>query len=149
MKIVTVNKKAFHDYEILTKYEAGLVLLGSEVKSIRAGAVSLKDSYVEIRAGEAFLVSSHIGQYANASFNNHEPRRERKLLLNRREIRKCDQRVQVKGLTIIPLRMYLNDKGLVKLEIGLAKGKRQYEKKQKIKDRDIKREVERELKHYR
>jgi SsrA-binding protein len=148
MKIITVNKKAFHDYEIVQKFEAGMVLMGSEVKSLRAGAVNLKDSYVEIRRGEMILINSHISPYSNASFNNHEPRRQRKLLLHKREIAKCDQRVTVKGMSIIPLRMYFNEKGLAKIEIALAKGKRQYEKKQKIKERDVKREVDRELKHF-
>ena len=148
MKIITVNKKAFHDYEIVQKFEAGMALMGSEVKSLRAGAVNLKDSHVEVRRGEMILINCHISPYSNASFNNHEPRRERKLLLHKREIAKCDQRVTVKGMSIIPLRLYFNEKGLAKIEIALAKGKRQYEKKQKIKERDVKREVDRELKHF-
>ncbi len=148
MKVITVNKKAFHDYEIIQKFEAGMALVGSEVKSLRAGGVNLKDAYVEIRAGEAILLNSHISPYGNASYNNHEPRRARKLLLHKREIAKCDQRVIVKGMSIIPLRMYFNEKGYVKIEIALAKGKREYEKKHKIKERDIKREVDRELKHF-
>lgn len=145
---ITVNKKAFHDYEIIDKYEAGMVLMGSEVKSLREGKINLKDSYVEIKALEAFLVNSHIAPYSNASYNNHEPERERKLLLHRQELLKLDRKVKTRGVTIVPLRMYFTKKGIVKIEIALAKGKREYEKKQKIKDRDIKREVERELRRY-
>jgi SsrA-binding protein len=148
MKIITVNKKAFHNYEILETIEAGLSLMGSEVKSIREGKVSLKDAYVGIRGGEAFLLNSHISPYAHASINNHEPERERKLLLHRGEIMKLHRKVKERGLSIIALKLYFNKKGVVKLEIGLAKGKRLWEKKQKIKDRDIKREADRELKYY-
>jgi len=147
-RAITVNRKAYHDYEILSKHEAGLVLLGTEVKAIREGRVNLKDSHVEIRRGEAFLVGCHIGPYSNAGLNNHENERPRKLLLHARELRKFDQRVTVKGVTIVPLRMYFNPRGRVKLEVGLVKGRRSYDKKQKIKDLDIKREVDRELKRY-
>ena len=148
MKVITVNKKARYNYEILDKYEAGIVLLGSEIKAIREGKVNLKDAYVDIRSGEAFLLNSYIGLYSNASYNNHEPERERKLLLHKQELMKLERRVKTRGVTIVPLRMYFNAKGYVKVEIGTAKVKREYDKKQKIKDREIKREVERELKHY-
>jgi SsrA-binding protein len=148
MKNITINKKAFHDYEIIEKYEAGMALMGSEIKSIRDGRVNLKDSYVEIKHREAFLVSSHISQYNNASYNNHEPERERKLLLHRRELLKLDGKVKSKGVTIIPLRMFFTDKGLVKIEIALAKGKRVYDKKQKIIENDVKRDMAREMKKY-
>ncbi len=148
MKPVTVNRKAFHDYEILDKFEAGLALMGSEVKSIRAGRISLKDAYVDIRSGEAFLRQAHITPYANASFNNHEPERERKLLLHSREIRKLDQKVKTRGVTIIPLQVYLTDKGRIKIEIAIAKGRREYDKKQRIKEMDIRREMERELRDF-
>jgi len=148
-KNITVNKKAFHDYEIVEKYDAGIILLGSEVKSIREGRVNLKDAYVEIRAREAFLVSSHIAAYSNASYNNHEPERKRKLLMHKQELGKLDRKVKTRGITIVPLRMYLTPKGLVKVEIAIVKGKRLYDKKQKIKDDDIKREMDREMKPYR
>lgn len=148
MKIITVNKKAHHNYEIIEKIEAGIVLMGSEVKAIREGKVNLKDSYVEIRLKEPRLINSHISLYSNASYNNHEPERERKLLLHRREIKKWDKKVKTRGVSIVPLRMYFNDRGFIKIEIALAKGKREYEKKQKIKEREIKREVDRELKYY-
>jgi SsrA-binding protein len=148
-KNITVNKKAFHDYEVLEKYDAGIVLLGSEVKSIREGRVSFKDSYVEIKAQEAFLVSTHIAPYSNASYNNHEPERIRKLLLLKQELKKLDRKVKTRGVTIVPLRMYFNSKGLVKVEIALVKGKRLYDKKQKIKEKDIQRDMDREMKRYR
>jgi len=148
MKIITENRKAFHNYEILEKFEAGIALLGSEVKSIREGKANLKDSYVNIRSAEAFLINSHIALYSNASYNNHEPERERKLLLHRRQIKKLDQKIKERGLSLIALKMYYNKKGYVKVEIALAKGKRVWEKKQKIKEKDIKREVDRELKYY-
>ncbi len=148
MKIITVNRKAYHDYEILDKLEAGMVLTGSEVKSIREGRVNLKDSYIDIRGGEAYLINSHISPYPNATYNNHEPERERKILLHKKEIRKLEQKVKNKGVSIIPLKMYFTPKGYIKLEIGIAKGKRSYEKKQKIKERDIIRDMDRELKRF-
>jgi len=147
-KNITVNKKALHDYEILEKFEAGMVLMGSEIKSTRDGRVNLKDSYVEIRAGEAFLVKAHISPYPNASYNNHEPERERKLLLHKRELMKLDKKVKTRGVTIVPLRMYFNKKGMAKIEIALAKGKREYEKKDKIKEKDIIRDMDRELRRF-
>jgi SsrA-binding protein len=145
----TINRKAYHDYEIISKHEAGLVLLGTEVKAVREGRVNLKDSYIDVKSGQAILIGAHIGQYSNANINNHEPERSRKLLLHRREINKFLQKVLVKGVSIIPLRMYFNEKGRLKIEIALAKGKRSYDKKTAIKERDIKREVDRELKNYR
>jgi SsrA-binding protein len=147
-KDITVNRKAFHDYEVLEKHEAGMVLVGSEVKSIREGKVNLKDSYVEIRFQEAFLINAHISQYSNASYNNHEPERERKLLLHKQELLKLDRKVKSRGVSIIPLRMYFTTRGRVKIEIALAKGKRAYDKKQVIKERDIRRDAERELRNY-
>jgi SsrA-binding protein len=148
MKIITTNRKAFHEYEILDKFEAGIQLTGSEVKSIRAGQVNLKDAYIDIRNQEAYLLNSHISPYEKSSFENHEPERERKLLLHKQELQKMDKKVKTRGVTIIPLNMHFNPKGLVKLEIAIAKGKRVHEKKQKIKERDIKREIDRELKHF-
>jgi SsrA-binding protein len=147
MKIVTVNRKAFHDYEIIDKFEAGLILTGSEVKSLRDNRVNLKDAFVDLRNGEAFLISAHISPYPNANIFNHEPERVRKLLLNRVEIRKLEKKTSAKGFTIIPLRIYFNDKGKAKLEIALAKGKRQYEKRDALREKDIKREMDRDIKH--
>jgi len=149
MKTLALNRKAFHDYEILDKFEAGIALAGTEVKSIRAGQVTLKDSFVEIHDQEAFLLRCHITPYLNASFFNHEPERKRKLLLNKREIHRLDQKVKERGFSIIPLQIYLTPKGMVKIEIALVRGKRAYEKKQKLKERDIKREMDRDVQRFR
>lgn len=149
MKIIALNRKAFHDYEILDKFEAGIALAGTEVKSIRAGLVTLKDSFVEIHDQEAFLLRCHITPYLNASFFNHEPERKRKLLLNKREIHRLDQKVKERGFSIIPLQLYLTPKGMVKIEIALVRGKRAFEKKQKLKERDIKREMDRDVQRFR
>jgi len=145
MKVITVNKKAFFDYEILEKLEAGISLVGSEVKSLREGHISLRDAYVEFHDGRPVLRGANISIYPNASFNNHEPERDRFLLLGRQEIRRLMRKVEAKGVTIIPLRCYFSDKGIAKVEIGLAKGKREYEKKARIKERDLGREMDRDL----
>jgi SsrA-binding protein len=148
MKTIAQNRKAFHDYEILDKFEAGMALAGSEVKSIRAGRISLKDSFVEIQNGEAFLLRCHISPYEQASIFNHEPERKRKLLLNRREIHRLDQKVKTRGFSIVPLQVYMTDKGLFKIEIALVRGKREYEKKQKLKERDLQREMDRDVQRF-
>jgi SsrA-binding protein len=149
MKIIAQNKKAFHDYEILDRLEAGIALVGSEVKSIRAGRISLKDSFVEIHDGEAFLLRCHISPYEQAGIFNHEPERKRKLLLHEREIHRLDQKVKERGFSIVPLQAYFSDKGKIKVEIALVRGKREYEKKQKIKERDIRREMDRDVQRFR
>jgi len=146
VKIVASNKSAYHHYEIAESMEAGIALLGSEVKSVREGRVSLKDSYGEIKGGEVFLVNSHISPYEPANRFNHEPLRERKLLLHRQEIKRLIGKIKEKGLTLIPTKVLLTDKGKVKVELSLAKGKRSYQKKQAIKERELKREVQAELK---
>jgi len=149
MKTIAQNKKAFHDYEILDKFEAGIALAGSEVKSIRAGRISLKDAFVEIHDNEAFLLRCHISPYLQANIFNHEPERKRKLLLHGREIHRLDQKVKSRGFSIVPLQVFLTDKGLVKVEIALVRGKREYEKKQKLKERDIQREMDRDVQRFR
>ena len=149
MKTIAQNKKAFHDYEILDKFEAGIALAGSEVKSIRAGRISLKDAFVEIHDSEAFLLRCHISPYLQANIFNHEPERKRKLLLHGREIHRLDQKVKARGFSIVPLQVFLTDKGLVKVEIALVRGKREYEKKQKLKERDIQREMDRDVQRFR
>jgi SsrA-binding protein len=149
MKPIAQNRKAFHDYEILDRFEAGIALVGSEVKSIRAGRVSLKDSYVEVLDGEAWLLRCHINPYEQAGVFNHEPERRRKLLLHDREIHRLDQKVRERGFSIVPLQLYFNDKGRIKAEIALARGKREYEKKQKLKERDIRREMDRDVQKFR
>jgi SsrA-binding protein len=145
IKTVATNRKARHEYIILDTYEAGLVLKGSEIKSIRAGRISLAESYIDIQNGqEAWLVSAHIAPYDQASHYNHNPTRPRKLLLHRKEIDHLWDQVRQKGVTIIPLRVYLVD-GLAKIEIALAKGKKLYDKRTAIAKRDAEREVERQL----
>ncbi|HHX45301.1 MAG TPA: SsrA-binding protein SmpB [Chloroflexi bacterium] len=144
-RLIASNRKAYHDYFVDETLEAGLVLVGSEIKSIRAGKVNLRDSYVAIRDGEAWLIGTHIAGYAQASYQDHEPRRDRKLLLHRREILRLGQRVDQKGYTIVPLRMYLKN-GRAKVEIGLARGKRQYDKRETIARRDADRAIERAIK---
>ena len=146
MKIIAKNKKAFFNYEILGSYEAGISLLGSEVKSIREGRISLKESYAEIKGKEVFLVNCHISPYESANRFNHEPTRERKLLLHRQEIKRLTGKIKEKGLTLIPTKVMINDKGKVKVEVSLARGKRVYQKREAIKERDREREMRAELK---
>lgn len=146
MKIIAKNKKAFFNYEILGSYEAGISLLGSEVKSIREGKISLKESYAEIKGGEVFLVNCHISPYEAANIFNHEPTRERKLLLHRQEIKRLTGKIKEKGLTLIPTKVMINDKGKVKVEVSLARGKRVYQKREAIKEKDREREMRAELK---
>ena len=144
VKVVATNRKAKHDYFLFDQLEAGLVLQGSEIKSIRAGQISLKEAYVQIDGQEAWLVDAHIAPYEHANRFNHEPRRARKLLLKRREIDRMWDEIRKKGITIIPLRVYLKN-GRAKVEIALAKGKKQYDKRQTIAKRDAQREVERQF----
>ncbi len=143
-KIIATNRKAYHEFFILEKYEAGIELLGSEVKSLREGSGNLKEGYVVIRDGNAILVGVRISPYSHTGFVGHDPLRDRQLLLQKKQILKLARKVAEKGLTLIPLRMYFKD-GWAKVEIGLAKGKRHYDKKDSIKKRDIKRETEREV----
>ncbi len=141
VKVVAQNRKARHEYFILERYEAGLVLTGTEIKSIRQGKVNLGEAYVRIMNGEAFIFGMHIGIYTQGNRFNHEETRTRKLLLNKREIRKLHKAVQQEGHTIVPLRLYLK-KGLAKLEIAQAKGKKLYDKRQSQKDKDIQRQLQ-------
>lgn len=142
-KISIRNKKAAHDYEFLNKYIAGIVLTGTEIKSIRLGRVNLQDAYCTFNKGEIFVREMHISPYAMARETNHEPKRERKLLLNKREISKLENKHAEKGLTIIPTKIFINDRGLAKLEIALARGKKLYDKREDIKEKDLKREMQR------
>jgi SsrA-binding protein len=143
-KVIATNRKARHEYHFLETVEAGLVLMGSEIKSIRAGRVSLGEGYVQFDDGEAWLTNVHIAQYEPANVQNHEPRRRRKLLLHRREIDRFRGRAQEKGFTVVPIRLYLKG-GRAKVEIALVKGKRQYDKRQAIAKRDSQRQVERAI----
>jgi SsrA-binding protein len=144
-KIITVNRKAYHDYHIEDTLEAGLVLTGTEIKSIRGGRVNLKDSYASPKDGELWLVNAHIAQYPGGNRYNHEPTRPRKLLLHQREIADFSSEVERKGYTVVPLKLYLK-KGIAKVELGLARGKKQYDKRQSIAQRDDQRQMERALK---
>ena len=147
MKSISVNKKAFFNYEILESMEAVISLLGSEVKSIRDGRVTMKDTYADIRNGEIILFGLHISHYEAANRFNHDPLRERKLLLHRREIRRLTGKIQERGLTLIPTKVLMTDKGLIKIELALAKGKKLYEKKEAMKERDTAREARAALKN--
>ncbi|MEF9438602.1 MAG: SsrA-binding protein SmpB [Candidatus Mariimomonas ferrooxydans] len=143
--IVSTNRKAFHDYSIDETFEAGISLLGTEIKSIREGRVNLKDSYAIIRGNEVFLLNCHISPYSHGNIQNHDPLRTRKLLLHKKEIDKLWGKLSQRGFTLVPLRMYFK-RGKAKLEIGLAKGKRKYEKRQTLKEKEARREIEQHMK---
>lgn len=143
------NKKAYHDYTILEKYEAGIVLKGSEVKAIRAGRVNLKDSFVRLVQGEAFLFNAHIGLLSTTHhYYGHEERGSRKLLLKRKEIEKLQSSVEKEGLTVVPLQLYFNRKNFVKIQIAIAKGKKLHDKRHDLKEKDMKRDIERAMKDF-
>jgi SsrA-binding protein len=142
---VAVNRRAWHDYEIVERVEAGIALTGSEIKSVRGGKVSLQEAYARPERGQLWLHGAHIADYEAASYNGHEPRRSRRLLLHRAQIKELAEEVEQRGLTLIPLRMYLNPRGLAKVEIAVARGRRQYDKREAIAKRDAQREMERAL----
>ena len=147
IKLIATNKKARHNYQIESEYEAGIVLTGSEVKSIREGKVSFQDSYADIKNGEIFLRQLHISPYKYAYYTNHETHRTRKLLLHRYEIRKLSSKIKERGYTLIPLKIYFkNDK--IKVLIGLGRGKKLYDKRETIKQKDVERDLDRERKKY-
>lgn len=145
VRLVANNKKAYHDYFIEDTYEAGIALVGTEVKSIRMGQCSVKEAYIKINGNEVYLYGMHVSPYEKGNIFNRDPLRNRKLLLNRDEIRKLDGKCQIKGYTIVPLKVYLKG-NLVKVEIGLARGKKLYDKRDSIAAKDMKREQEREFK---
>jgi len=147
--IRAANKKAYRDYELLEKFEAGLSLVGTEVKSLRAGQADLDGSYARLKNGECFLVGSKIAHYAEAGPANHEPDRTRKLLLHKAEIRKIKVKLEQRGFTLVPLQIYFDNRGLAKIELALARGKRQYDKRRKIDERTQKRDIDRDMKKYR
>ncbi len=138
------NKKASFEYFLLETFTAGIVLTGTEIKSIRAGKASLKEAYCTFTGQELFIRNMHIAPYSHGTYNNHEPKQDRKLLLTARELRKLKSRIEEKGLTIVPTLLYINEKGLAKMEIALAKGKKVYDKRESIKKKDIQREIERD-----
>lgn len=139
------NRSAFHEYFIDNTYVAGMVLTGTEVKSLRAGKASFNDSYCQIYKGEIWVKNLHISEYSHGTVNNHNPLRDRKLLLQKREIRRIESRLKEKGYTLIPLRIFFNEKNLIKMEIGLARGKKLHDKRETIKKRDVEREIRRHL----
>ncbi|UEG48756.1 SsrA-binding protein SmpB [Ferruginibacter lapsinanis] len=137
------NRKAYHEYFFEAKYIAGLVLAGTEIKSLRSGKASFNDSYCYFDKGELYVKSLHISEYNFGTYNNHEPLQERKLLLTKRELRKLETKTKEKGYSIIPLRIFISDKGYAKMEIGLGKGKKIYDKRETIKERDTDRDIKR------
>ncbi|UGS20180.1 SsrA-binding protein SmpB [Flavobacterium cyclinae] len=143
-----LNKRAKFDYEILDKYTAGIVLTGTEIKSIRLGKASIAESFCEFSEGELFLINSHIEEYLYGTHYNHKAKSERKLLLNKRELKKLNKDSDNKGLTIIPLRLFTNEKGLAKLDIALCRGKKNYDKRESLKEQDTKRDLDRIKKSY-
>ena len=145
-KVVAQNRKARHDYHVLDTYEAGLVLSGTEVKSLRTAKLNLRDSYARVDGVEVYLHNVHISPYMAATHFNHDPDRPKKLLLHRREICKLSEQTQQKGLTVVPLRVYFNARGFAKVEIALVRGKREYDKRQEIARRDADRAIQRALK---
>ena len=148
-KINIKNKRARFEYEILDKYTAGIVLSGTEIKSIRESKASISESFCEFNDnGELFIINMQIDEYSHASHYNHKPKAERKLLLNKRELKKWEKEVNTSGLTIIPLNLFLNDRGLAKLNVALAKGKKLYDKRETMKDRDNKRDLDRIKKNF-
>ena len=147
IKMIAQNKKARHDYFIHDEYEAGLVLVGSEVKSLRAGRANLKDAYGKIKNGEVYVYQMHISPYPYSYYNNHDPLRPRKLLLHNHEIKKLYGKLNEKGMSLIPLKLYFKD-GKVKLTLGVAKGKKKYDKRETIRERDEKRDQDRDKKNW-
>jgi SsrA-binding protein len=144
-KTVAQNRKARHDYLIEATLEAGLVLTGTEIKSVREGKVNLQDAYARIERGEAWLVGAHVAPWAGGNRNNHEPRRDRKLLLHRAQIDQLAGRTRAKGLTIVPLDIHISERGQAKVELGLARGKKSYDHRHAIAERDARRDLDREL----
>ncbi len=142
------NRKAHHDYELLDKFIAGIQLSGSEIKSIRGGGANLSDSFCFVNGGEVFIKNLHIAEYENAGFAGHEPKRDRKLLLNKQEIKKIEKKVKDVGLTIVPTKLFINAKGWAKVEIAIARGKKQFDKRETLKEKDIQRQMKRTEKGY-
>lgn len=143
LNVNITNRKARFEYHFIDTYEAGIVLKGTEIKSIRLGKANINDAYCLFSKGELMIKSLYIGEYDFGTYNNHEPRRDRKLLLHRRELKKLLKRVKEKGYTIVPFRLYLSERGLAKIEIALAQGKKSYDKRNTIKDRENKRNLDR------
>lgn len=141
------NKKATFDYELIERFVAGIKLVGTEIKSIRNGRVNLTDSFCTLIRGEMYVINLHISEYELGTCNNHIAKRERKLLLNKKEIQKLEKKIKESGLTIVPTKLFVNDRGLAKLEIALARGKKTYDKRESLKTKDAKRDMDRMMKH--
>ena len=140
------NKRAGFEYELLDRNTAGIVLYGTEIKSLRLGKGRIAESFCQLKDGELFVINMNFDQYAHATYFNHQARRERKLLLTRTELRRLDRSVREKGLTVVPLRLFINERGLAKMEVALARGKKLYDKREAIKDKDIRRDADRAVK---
>ena len=146
---VAVNKKAYHNYELTERFEAGMSLLGTEVKSLRAGQADLAGSYARVEDRQGWLIGANIARYEKAGTTGHEPTRKRKLLLHKNELRRIQTKLDQRGFTLIPLRIYFNDRGLAKVELALARGKKKYDKRRKITERELKKGIDRDMKKYR
>ena len=148
IKLVSNNKKAYHDYFVDDTYEAGIVLTGTEIKSVRQGKVSIKEAYVRIRGGEAFVQGMNISPYEQGNRFNVDPLRDRKLLLHKQELRKLTGKLTLQGMTLIPLKMYINEDGRAKVELGLCRGKKNYDKREAIAKKDAQRSMERSMRNH-
>jgi SsrA-binding protein len=148
-KINVQNKRAGHEFEIIERFEAGIMLKGSEIKSVRNGGGSITEAFCLIRDGEVFVKNMNIPEYSHGSYANHEVLRMRKLLLNKRELNKIDTKIRERGFSVIPIRLFINDRGFAKLEIGLGRGKKKFDKRESLKQKDSKREMDRVMKKYR
>lgn len=146
--VMITNRRATHEYSFVTEYEAGMVLTGTEIKSIRAGYANLADAYCVFEHGELYVRNMNISEYANGSYYNHETRRTRKLLLRKPELRKLERKLKDKGMTIVPFKLFISDRGFAKLQIALAQGKKSYDKRESIKERDVKRDIAKVMKAY-
>lgn len=146
--VMITNRRATHEYYFVSEYEAGIVLTGTEIKSIRAGYANLTDGYCVFEQGELYVKNLNISEYANGSYYNHEAKRTRKLLLRRSELRKLERKLKEKGMTIVPYKLYISDRGFAKLQIALAQGKKTYDKRETLKERDVKRDMDKVMKAY-
>ncbi len=146
--IMIKNRRAEHEYSFIQEYEAGIILSGTEIKSIRGGYANLNDSFCTIDNGELFVRNLHIAEYTNGTYSNHEAKRVRKLLLKKNELKKLDKKLREKGFTIIPFKLYINDRGFAKLAIELAQGKKSYDKREALKERDVKKDIAKIMKQY-
>lgn len=144
IKVVASNRRAYYEYSFIDRFKAGMVLVGTEVKSVRGGKVNMSDAYCIFKDGELWLRNMHIAEYAQGGLTNHLPKHDRKLLLQKRELRRLEAKIKERGLTIVPIEVFINERDRIKIEVALAKGKKAYDKRDSIKERDVKREMDRE-----